>query len=84
MVLVYSPAIQKSGKLYGLYRSLSLAVLVVCYAGLWRMKRWAVAALAAVILVNQAVCWAYGTWGKETLGPLLILAIALAYFRRMD
>jgi hypothetical protein len=84
MMLVYSPAIQKSGKIYALYRSFSLAFLVVCYAGLWRMKRWAVGALAAVILVNQAVCWDFGTWDKGTLGPLLVLAVALAYLRRMD
>lgn len=83
MILVYSPSILREGMVYALYRSLGFTFLVVCFAGLWMMRRWSVWTLAAYFILNQAVCLSYGIWEKGTLGPLLILALAIVYYRRM-
>jgi hypothetical protein len=83
MVLVYAPEVQRAGKLYALFRSLSLTTLVICFGGLWRMKRWAVWVYAACFVLNQIVCLYAGTWDKATLGPLLPLLVAAAYYPRM-
>jgi len=83
MFLVYSPSVIQAGKVYALFRSLSFALLIVCFGGLWNMRRWAVWALGAYFLANQLVCWSYGFWDKGTLGPLLVLAVAAVYYRRM-
>jgi len=83
MFLVYSPSVIQAGKVYALFRSLSFAFLVVCFGGIWNMRRWAVWGLGVYFLANQAVCWSYGLWDKGTLGPLLIVAVVAAYYRRM-
>ena len=83
MFRVYSPEIIQVGKAYALFRYLGFALLIVCCGGLWNMHRWAVWSLAAYFILNQAVCWHYGLWDMGALGPLLILAPAAAYYRRM-
>jgi len=83
MILVYTPAVLSMGKVYALFRSLSFTSLVVCYGGLWMMRRWAVWALAACFVVNQLGCLYFGTWDKNTLLLILFLAVAAAYYKRM-
>jgi uncharacterized membrane protein len=84
IVLVFSPAIQAKGKLYALYTSLNFCVSAVCFGGFWLMRRWALWAFAGLIAVNQAVSLAYGIWTPQTLLPLIILATAALYYRRME
>jgi hypothetical protein len=83
MILVYSPTVLQAGKIYALYRSMGFTFLVVCFGGLWMMRRWAVWAFAGYFVVNQIVCLGFGIWDKNTLEPLLPLAITLAYYRKM-
>jgi len=83
MILVYTPAVLKMGKVYALFRSLNFTSLVVCFGGFWMMRRWAFWAFAACFAVNQIVCLSFGTWDKNTLGPLVALAVAGVYYRRM-
>lgn len=82
--VVYSPSVQKMGMVYALFRSFGFSFLIACFYGLWTMRRWSLWALGAYFLVNQAVCLAYGTWDKGTLGPLVVLGIGLIYSRRMQ
>ena len=82
IILVFHVALT-FGKLFGLYRCLSLIFLAFCFGGLWMMRRWTVWGLAGYFLVNQAACWAFGTWDKNTLAPLVPLVVAVAYYRRM-
>jgi uncharacterized membrane protein len=84
IVLVFSPAIQSKGRLYGLYTSLNFSFSAVCYGGFWLMRRWAVWAYAGLIAVNQAVNLAYQIWTPQTLLPLIVLATAGLYYRRME
>lgn len=83
MILVYTPAVLNIGKAYALFRSLSFTSLVVCYGGLWMMRRWGAWALAVCFVLNQLGCLYFGTWDKNTLLPLLFLMVAAAYYRRM-
>jgi hypothetical protein len=84
IVLVFSPGIQSKGKLYGLYTSLNFSISAICFGGLWLMRRWAVWAYAALIAVNQAVCLALQIWSPQALLPLILLATAVIYYRRME
>ena len=83
MILVYSPTVIQAGKVYAIYRSLGFSCLAFCFAGLWMMRRWGVWAFGAYFILNQIVCWAFDKWDWNTMGPLLPLAVALAYYRRM-
>jgi hypothetical protein len=83
IILVFSPDLQAKGKLFALYFSLNFAFLAVCLGGFWLMRKWAVLAYAGYFAVNQAVSLAFQIWTPQTLLPLVFLAIAAIYYRRM-
>lgn len=82
-ILVYSPEIQMLGKAYALYCSLGFTLLIICFYGLWNMRRWAVWTLGTYAVVNLGVGWALGHWERGNLANLVILAISVFYYRRM-
>ena len=84
IVLVFSPAIQAKGKLYALYTSLNFCISAVCFGGFWSMRKWAVWTFTGLIAANQVVNLAYRIWTPQALLPLVFLAIAALYFRRME
>jgi hypothetical protein len=84
MILVISPEVQARGKLFAVYFSLNFAFLAVCLGGLWLMRQWAFWAYVGYFVVNQAVSFAFQVWSPQTLMPLILLAVAVVYYRRME
>ena len=81
--LVMSPGIQDKGKLYAVYFSMSFTFLAICMGGFWMMRKWAFWAFALFFVINQTVSLIYQIWTSQTLMPLIFLAIAAIYYRRM-
>ncbi len=77
MILVYTPEVLKMGKVYALFSlfefyfpgGLFRRILDDAPMGLLGLRR-------LFRSVNQMVCLSFGTWDKNTLGPLLALAVA--------
>ena len=84
IVLVFSPGVQEKGRIFAIYFSFSFAFLAVCLGGFWMMRKWAFWAYAVFFAVNQAVSLVFQIWNPQSLMPLIFLAIAAIYYRRMD
>jgi hypothetical protein len=61
------------------------AMTVAVLYGLWRMRRWGVILMAALLLIRVAYgLAAHVPWNPPALaGPTLILLVGLLYLRRM-
>jgi len=72
------------GTAYPLYISLSTIYSAICLGGLMVMRRWAVWAFGAYLVIHQVVFLQMGRWD---LGALLlagaIFLTSLFYYRRM-
>lgn len=73
------------GSWYPPYLGLSSVIGLICLIGLWKMKKWAAYAYAALAGVNQIVLLTTRTWNIMALIiPAIIAGIALANLKRMD
>lgn len=71
--------------MYPPFLLLSAAIGLVCFAGLWKMKRWSVIAYTVLAGVSQVTLFALGTWSITALVvPGLIIAMSLAYYASME
>lgn len=87
--LLTIPAILLSLKLpvaiwYPPFLALSAIIGLVCMFGLWQMKRWAVFAYTAFVILNQIVLMTTGDWNIFALIiPGIVIAIGFKYLPRM-
>jgi hypothetical protein len=80
--LVFSPMSKQVGALYPVYFSFSVALSLICIAGLWLLKRWAALLYMALLICNQAVLVAMGYW--EVTAAIIPAAIILLLFKHLD
>ena len=82
MAAVFSPmvaqALQMSGQ-YPPYVVASEIVAVVCFVGLWMMKKWAAYTYLGFVALNQVALLAMGVW--NVMG-LLIPAVVIFFVLR--
>jgi hypothetical protein len=82
--MAFSPQAQAIGHLYPLFLLLSAVIGLICFGGLWMMRRWSVIAYTSLAIVSQATLIALGTWSVTALVvPGLVTAICLFYYRSM-
>ena len=88
LVLLLSPGVWAVRPSSG-QRAAGVAAIAVGLAslyGLWRMRRWGVMVLAAALAVRlvygalEGLPWSWA----GLVGPVAVLAVALAYVRRMS
>ena len=63
----------------------AVAVMAAALYGMWRMKRWGVMLVGAMLLARVIYGLSAGLpWNPATLaGPIVLLAVGLLYLRRM-
>lgn len=62
----------------------SVIIGVVCFVGLWMMRRWAVYVYAGFALVMQGIMLATGIWSPAAfILPAIVIAVMFAYLSRM-
>lgn len=82
--MAFSPQAQAIGHLYPLFLLLSATLGLICFGGLWMMRRWSVIAYTSLTIASQATLIALGTWSVTALVvPGLVTAICLFYYRSM-
>lgn len=94
-ILVISPIVQAQGRWYAVYLSLSAIVMILCFFGLWLMKKWAFWAFLIYFILNTGLNWQMGLLNFKTLFfnpqdfasfalvPLTLLT-SLIFYRRLD
>lgn len=83
--MAFSPQAVAISHVYPPFLLLSAALGIVCFAGLWKMRRWSVIAYTFLAGVSQVTLFALGTWSITALVvPGLIIAICLAYYKSME
>lgn len=94
-ILVISPIVQAQGRWYAVYLSLSAVVMILCFFGLWLMKKWAFWVLLIYFILNTGINLQMGLLNLKTLFfnprdlasfalvPLTLLT-ALIFYRRLD
>lgn len=83
--VIFSSVAQSIGTWYPPYLALTSVVGLICMVGLWTMKRWAVFAYTALLVVNQVVMMAMGVWNIFALViPLIVVVIAFMNLSKMS
>ena len=83
--LIFSSTAAGIGSWYPPYLGFSAVVGLICMIGLWKMKKWAVFAYTALVVINQVVLFSMGVWNPfALLLPAIVIAIAFAYLSRMS
>ena len=84
IILVFSPEVQAKGRLFAVYFSLNFTLLPIFLGGFWMMRKWAFWAYAAFFPIDQAAGLLLHVWSPQSLMPLIFLAVAAIYYRRME
>lgn len=82
--MVFSDAIRGVASWYPAYLGISSLIGLVCFVGLWRMKKMAAYGYAAFVACNQVILLASGLWTLPSLLiPAVVAAVALMNVRKM-
>ena len=77
--------LQHFGIGYTYYLTFSVMVLLICMIGLWLMKRWAVYAYAAVVVINQIALLMFGRWNIwSILLPVIVIFFGYKNLSKMS
>ena len=83
--LVFSDLARAVGSWYPPFLAFSALVGLVCMIGLWKMKKWAVFAYTAFVVLNQVILIAMGLWTVFALIiPGIVIAIGFANLSKMS
>ena len=82
--LIFMDVARKIGAWYPPLLAFSAVFGVICFVGLWKMKRWALFAYTAFCVINQIVMLVMGIWSVfALLIPGIVIAIGFKYLPRM-
>jgi hypothetical protein len=83
--LIFSNVARAIGSWYPPYLGATALAGLVCMFGLWNMKKWAVFAYTALVIINQIVLFSMGVWNPfALLIPAIVIAIAFANLSKMN
>ena len=82
--LVFSDLASSVGSWYPPYLGFTALAGLFCMLGLWHMRKWAVFAYTALVLLNQVVLISMGVWNVfAILIPGIVIGIAFANLSKM-
>src|SRR5690242_8716705 len=67
--ILFSPVARHIGSWYPTLSVLTLLAGLICFIGLWKMKRWAVYSYTGLVVIGQIIAIATGRW--HILGLLI-------------
>lgn len=85
VLMLFSGITRSIGAWYPPYLAFSSLVGLVCFIGLWRMKKWAAYTYAGFAGLTQIVLLVMGLWNLASLIiPGIVIAIAMKSVRKMS
>ncbi|MEK6833731.1 MAG: hypothetical protein AABY32_06840 [Nanoarchaeota archaeon] len=84
MIFVFSDAVKSIGAWYLPYLAFSAVVGLVCFIGLWMMKKWSIIAYTIFVVINQVVMISMNVWNILALIiPGIIIVIGFLNYKEM-
>jgi len=82
--MIFTDIAHKIGAWYPPFLAFSSLYGLICFIGLWMMRRWALFAYTALCVINQIVMLVMGSWNVfAILLPGIVIAIGFKYLTRM-
>jgi len=82
--LMISNVAASIGLWFQIHLGLSVIIGLICFIGMWRMKKIAVYAYAVFVILNQLILLSSGNWNLAgILIPALVVGITLYYVKAM-
>jgi len=73
------------GDWYPLYLGISAVIVIICFIGLWKMKKWGAYAYIGLTVVDQIFLLMMGIWTIFSLViPAAVVGILLYHLYKMD
>ena len=85
ILMIFSEAAPKIGKWYPPYLLITGVIGFICMIGFWKMKKWAAYIYLVILIINQFILIAMGTWNMVGLGfSAVVVGVILSQVSKMD
>jgi hypothetical protein len=84
LLAMWDTLARKIGPWYPPFLLAAAAVGMVCFLGMWRMRKWSVLLYTGVTVLNQVVMLWQGAWNPMALLiPAVVIGIGFSQFNKM-
>lgn len=84
-LMIFSEVAKNNGSWYTPYLIFLGIIGLICMVGLWKMKKWASYVYIGVLILNQFILIAMGTWNVvELVFPAVLVGVILSQVNKMD
>ena len=82
--LVFMDISRSIGAWYPPYLAVCIILGLICFIGLWKMKKWSAIAYAIFVAINQVIMAVVGIWSIGALiMPLIVVVIMFWNYKYM-